>query len=437
MTEVRDFRTDRVNRARLQLEITRAARSGIIVVASLVIGALITLWVARNIGSTIGESSQTVSFAVSDANDVVAQSDEVRFLGIPAGRVGGIKMDGTQPVITASFLTRYGHIYRNARAIIRPNTALEDMYLDVTYPGTPSAGLATANDPLPVTATDTSVNIDDVLDTFNADARVSLRTLLNNLGNGLANRGASLQEAFVETVPFLQEAGRLSHELADRTTMIRQLVHNTSTLMGDLSQRQQELRTLVSSGSKALTTLEKGSGNLNATLQELPGTVDDVDTSFVAVSGVLGRVDTALRSLDPVADDLPTSLAAVRSLTADASPAIAALQSPVQQLVPLVQTLSPLAGSLSKTVAALTPQERAFIRAVEDLVSCKTGVQGFFEWNPSLAKYGDERGNSPRGNVAIGVQSSGVLDSPFEYAPQACTTGTAVGGRPTTSADEH
>jgi phospholipid/cholesterol/gamma-HCH transport system substrate-binding protein len=437
MIEVRDYRTERMNRARLSLELKRAARSGVIVLASLIIGALIALHIASNIGANPTTSAQTVAFDVGDASDIVARSDEVRFLGIPAGRVGSVTMNGTQPVITASFDTQYGRIYRNARAVVRPNTALQDMYVDIVDPGTPSAGLANAQHPLPVSQTDTSVNLDDVLNTFNADARASLRSLLDNMGNGLADRGASLREGFVEAVPFVRLAGRLSQQLAQRAPLVRQLVHNAAVLTSYLGQNQQTLRQLLASGSATLTTLADNGKPLNDTLAALPPTLSDLRSSLSSLSGVLPSVDSAVRSLGPVADSLPSSLSALRGLSASASPAVQALQVPVQRLVPLAQDLVPLSSNLSSAVNRLLPQVPVLNKATGDLAGCRTGVQGFFEWNPSLAKYGDQRGQSPRGNVAAGAQSSGVLTDPFEQAEPACTSGTAVGGRVPTTADMH
>jgi ABC-type transporter Mla subunit MlaD len=437
MIEVRDYRTERMNRARFTLELKRALRSGIWVALSLIAGAAIAVRIANSIGANVGVSSQSVSFLVANANDVVAASDEVRFLGIPAGRIGSIRMTSRGPVITASFDSQYGHIYRNAQAVIRPNTALEDMYLDIVDPGTPSAGLAGTAQPLPAGQTDTSVNVDDVLNVFRSNTRASLRTLLANLGNGLADRGAALRQAFVDAVPFVQVAGRLSSQLAARATLLRQLVHNASVLTADLGQNQVSLRRLISSGSATLTTLESGSRNLDATLAELPGTLTDLKSSLGSVSGVVGRVDNAVKSLYPVAGDLPTSLAAVRRLSASASPAVQALQTPVRRLVPLARYLVPLSADLSATVSRLLPQMPAFDKLSGDLAGCRTGVQGFFEWNPSLAKYGDERGQSPRGNVAMGGQSSGVIGNPFEQAEPSCTSGLPIGGAVVTPGAEH
>jgi virulence factor Mce-like protein len=435
--EVRDFRTEKITRQRVSLELRRAVPSGIIVLLSLVIGAVIALHIASSIGATIGHSTQSVAFDVANADDVVAQSDEVRFLGIPAGRIGSVKMQDGHPVITASFDTKYGHIYRNARAVVRPNTALEDMYVDITDPGTPSAGLASPSQPLDMSQVDTSVNLDSVLDVFNVDARAELRTLLDNLGNGLADHGASLREGFVEAVPFVELAGRLSQQLAARAPVVKQLVHDTAVLTSYLGANQQSLRQLISSGSATLTTLGQHSQSLNDTLAQLPGTLTTLRSSLSAVSGVLPNVDTAVRSLYPVAAQLPASLSAVRRLSASASPAVRALQAPVRQLVPLVGDLVPLSANLSDTVSALLPQVPVLNKTTGDLAGCRTGVQGFFEWNPSLAKYGDERGQSPRGNVAAGAQSSGVLTDPFEQDEQACTPGQSVGGVVPKASDNH
>jgi hypothetical protein len=54
-----------------------------------------------------------------------------------------------------------------------------------------------------------------------------------------------------------------------------------------------------------------------------------------------------------------------------------------------------------------------------------------------MSKFGDLRGPVPRGNVVFGGGSNGVFNAPFEYAPQACTPGTAIGGRLPTAADLH
>jgi virulence factor Mce-like protein len=435
--EVRDHRTQRVNRARLSLELKRATRPFVVVVIGALVGLGIAAYIGVHISRTLLSNTRTVRFAVADATGIASGADEVRFKGIPAGTITGVKMQNGHPVITVAVQKKYGPIYRDARAQLRPNTALQDMYLDIVDPGTKAAGAASSSVPLSARQTQTSVNVDDVLNVFGADERVRLRTLLDQMGNGLKDRGASLREAFVELVPFLQVAGRVSRQLAARAPLTKQLVHNAALITSELGHRQRELNTLVRAGSAALTTIQSGSADLDATLHQLPSTLTSVDTSFAAVRGVLGDVNGAVQSLYPVADNLSTSLGALRRVSAAANPAVSSLETPVQKLVAFAKPLVPISSDLQSAVASLTPQVGAIDHVTKSLAACGKGVQGFFQWNPSIAKYGDTRGTAPRGNVAVGAQSSGFLTDPFEFAPDTCSPGHPIGGRVPNATDMH
>jgi ABC-type transporter Mla subunit MlaD len=437
MIDVRNRRSERINRARLELELKRGARPAVVVAIGALIGLGCALYIGVHVSKTLLASTHEVRFAVADATGVVPGKNPVRYKGIPAGTITKVETLGTQPVLTVQIQDKYGQIYRNATAALRPNTALQDMYLDILDRGTPAAGVAKADNPVPASQTQTSVNLADVLDVFRADQRTRLRALLDNLGNGLQDRGAALRTAFVDAVPFLQVAGRISQQIAERRPMAKRLVHNVALLATELGRRDAELRRLVREGSVTLTTLQAGSGDLDKTLGQLPPTLSAIDSSFAAVRGVLGDVDGAVKSLYPVASHVPASLAALRRLNATASPAVSALQTPVRRLVPLAQALMPLTRSLSSAVTALRPQVGTFDLVTKRVAGCKRGIQGFFQWDASMSKYGDVRGPVPRGNVVAGPQATGLFASPDEYAPQACTPGKPIGGRVPTAADKH
>jgi ABC-type transporter Mla subunit MlaD len=208
-------------------------------------------------------------------------------------------------------------------------------------------------------------------------------------------------------------------------------VHNTALLTTELGHRQNQLRTLLYAGSAVMSTLQNSSSNLAATLHQLPPTMTAIGTSFAALRGILPGVNGAVRSLYPVAAQLPGALAAVRSLSGAANPALQALQTPVQRLVPLAHALVPLSSNLQAALSSLLPQVGTFDHTTQDLVRCQKGVQGFFQWDASMAKFGDVRGPVPRGNVVLGG------GTPNEYAPQACTPGTTIGGVVPTASDKH
>jgi ABC-type transporter Mla subunit MlaD len=422
-------------RARLVRQSKRSLGPAAVIVAAFAVGIAGLVYVVLHVDRSALVSSREVAFAVNDAGGVVPNVDEVRFKGIPAGRITSVKLQGVQPVITVELAGSYGPVYRDAQATLRPNTPLQDMYLDILDRGTPAAGEASGSSPVPASRTDTSVQISDVLDVFSGDVRARLAHLIDDLGNGLADRGAQLRTAFVDLVPFVQMAGNITTQLAANAPLTRQLVHNVAILTTALGDHQQQLRLLVGQGSAALATLQSGAGSIDAALGELPPTLTAADSAFTAVRGVVGPVDGAVSSLSPIVAQLPGSLAAIRRLTARALPAVRALQSPIERLVPLASSLVPVSSDLNASATSLLPQVSAVTKVVDDVGGCLPQLNGFFQWDASMAKFGDARGAAPRGNVVVGLDSSGAISSPFEFAPQACAPGTAIGGRPAVPGD--
>jgi virulence factor Mce-like protein len=438
MIEIRERRRDGFTPTRAKLEVRRAARWAAIVCLGLAGAAAIVAYIGTHVSRTLLASTYEVRFAVTDATAVVAGQNQVRFKGIPAGTITSVEMHDGQPVLTAKIQKHYGQVYRDARAALRPNTALQDMYLDITDRGTRSAGLATSDQPLPPSQTDAAVHIDDVLNVFRPSVRGQLRALVDNLGNGLEDRGNALRTAFADLVPLLTQARRITQQLDDRAPMTARLIHNARVLTDELARRQRQVRRLVHSTSVTLGAIRQRSPDLDRTLAVLPATIGTLRSSFATTSQVLPSVDHALSALAPVAQRLPAALSDLRELSSKATPALRALRPTVKRLVPLTRAVVPVASDLSSAGAALRPQTGTISHATAALVACKKGVQGFFQWDASLSKFGDSFGPIPRGQLVAGAESAGGLtSSPWEFRPGNCVPGTAIGGRVPRPEDEH
>jgi virulence factor Mce-like protein len=428
MIDVREHISERINRARIELELRRSVRPLLVVVIGALVGLGITAFIASRVAKTLFTGSYTAQFTVEDATAVNPGTQELRFKGIPAGTVKAIDRKGLHPVVTVQWDKKYGPIYRDARAELRPNTALMDMYVNIVDRGTPSAGRIPEDEPIPLGQTSVSVNITDVLNVFGSDVRTRMAQLLDGLGNGLEDRGAKLNAAIVELAPLLRSAKQATEQIATRQKLTRRLVHNSVILTEALADRDAELRDMVVQSSSVLSTMQQHAPQLDATLRELPPTLDALNGSFTAVRGVLGDVNTAVRDLGPVADRVPAALDALRDLNAVAAPAVSRLQQPLDELVPVATRLRPLSGDLERAARALGPEIPVLDRTTVDLENCEDGIQGFFHWTASLGKFGDIRGPIPRGNLVVGPQAASI-PSPIEYAPQACTPGKPISGR--------
>jgi virulence factor Mce-like protein len=422
-------------RARTVRQVKRAARPSLVVLAGAAIGIACLVFLVLHVDRSALVSSHQVSFEVENASGVQAKVDEVRFRGIPAGKITKIELRGTTPVITVDLEGKYGAVYRDAKATLRPNTPLQDMYLNILDRGTKAAGEATKDHPVPRSQTDTSVRISDVLNVFEGNERARLAHLLDNLGNGLDDRGAQLRTAFVDLVPLVQVANRITDQLGANAPLTKRLVHNVGVLTTELGRREGQLRNLVTQSSQTLSTLRDGAGDLDSTLRQLPPTMTSADRSFTAVRGVLGDLNGALTDLAPVADRLPDSLRSVRDLTAVAQPAVEALQRPVRQLVPLAKVLVPVSTNLQSSVTRLLPQVDVVETTTDVVDKCKEDLNGFMQWDASMSKFGDSFGAAPRGNAVVGAASAG-LKNPYEAFIKICAPGAPIGGRPARESDK-
>lgn len=393
------------NRERIVLEIQRA-RMPFLVLAALAAAALLAGWVIfRNLSfERPWQDYIQVQAAFQDVKGAAPGKQPVRISGVQVGVVKDWRVAGDHAVLTLSIERRHGRIYRDARMRLRPVTPLQDMYVDVDR-GTPAAGVLGADEVLPADRTRTPVDISRVLNTFDAPTRQRLGLLLDGLGAGLEDRGAALRDAFTRLGPFLSTARSLGSALGERRRSTARLVTNLERLTATLATRNRQLTGLVRDGSTTLGVLADHDRDLDATLRELSPALRSLRTSFVALQRAEDELDPAIRSLGPVSARLSGGLSALRRFGDEAAPALAALEPAVRALRPLSQELTPTASGLRGAVAALRPQAPGLDRVTQRLLPCLGAAARFFQWTPSVIKFGDANGANPRADLTIGVDS--------------------------------
>jgi phospholipid/cholesterol/gamma-HCH transport system substrate-binding protein len=431
MTRVRSRVTTSLSTTRLRLEARRSIRPLIMIATGTALALACAYYIFAHIAKSIYTPTREVGFIVSDASGVVGGGrQQLEFKGIPAGTIDGTRILDGQAELDGSIYATFGPIYRDAHVTLRPATPLQDMVLDILDRGTPSSGLATTSTPVPLDRTSTSLQVGDVLDTFQPDVRTQLAETLSELGGGLSGRGAALRSTFVELVPFLRQAARLTSALAHRGTLTRQLVHNAALLTAELGRRQTELAGFVRETASTFQALHTQAPDLGATLQRLPPTLLALRSSFQAVRKDIPDLNQALTSLDPVAQTLPESLTAITELAHHALPAVQALTPSVRQLAPLSQSLRPLARNLEHTVKSLSPQVPAITTVVSATAECPAALQGFFQWTPSVAKFWTPTGPGIRGDFGFSADNTEILKDPNVIADPSCAPGAPAAGTP-------
>src|SRR3954447_7711600 len=91
------------------------------------------------------------------------QGQTVNVAGVPVGELSKVELKDGRAVITMKIRRKYAHVYRDATALLRPKTGLNDMVLGLP-PGPRQAGeIDHEKDVVPITQTLPNVNTDEFL----------------------------------------------------------------------------------------------------------------------------------------------------------------------------------------------------------------------------------------------------------------------------------
>jgi virulence factor Mce-like protein len=414
-----------LDRERVSLEIKRAARPFAVFVVFLT--AALAAWsvIIGNIGlSWPWSSSYETKVALDEASGVVPQKQAVRLSGIEVGLITDVQLDDGRAVATIRIDEEHAPLYRDARLRLRPETPLDDMYLDVEKRGTRAAGELGEDDVLPAERTRVPVDIGRVLNVFSADTRTRVEHAIDEYGRALGDRGDDFRRALVQLAPFLAAAKRLTHESAVRREQTARVIHNFRVMTEELADREADLRTLVRSGAGALGELGASQAAVEATIAELPPTLTRLQTSFAALRGATDELDPAFDALRPVAEDLPDGLAALQRLGQTARPSLRALRRPLPQLRALLGELRPTAQGLRESFSELQPVPERLDGFTRLLPPCFPALAKFFHNTNSLGKFADRNSVILRGQAVLGTNSAGgQVDDPNQTAAPSCAPG--------------
>ncbi|MEA2169845.1 MAG: phospholipid/cholesterol/gamma-HCH transport system substrate-binding protein [Solirubrobacteraceae bacterium] len=403
MSGIRDRMNHKLTRDRVRLEVQRAGRPFLIVVAvsALAVVSLLVLLVRLHINLP-WQDKYEVRVAVDDAKGVAAGSNEVRISGVVVGKIVKVSLQDGKAVLTARIEPKYAPLYNDARLRLRPKTPLEDMYLNVDDRGTAAAGRVANGGFLTAEHTGIPVKIGAVLDIFQPDVRTRVAETIDSLGTALGDHGDDLRATLTELAPFLQAAQNFSAETAKRADITRRLVHNFALLNEELARRSNAVEGVVTRGSGVVTELASVDAELGATLDELPPTLRQLPITFTQLRTTAGALEHAAVTLRPAAQALPDGLRAIEAFAPDLQAGAAALRRPLPSLNRLVRALPPLASNLNASFATLRPQAPRLNRVTAAVVPCELAVSKFFQWTISVAKYYGVRGAVLRGDPVVG-----------------------------------
>jgi phospholipid/cholesterol/gamma-HCH transport system substrate-binding protein len=254
------------------------------------------------------------SFAGVDG--LVPQSD-VDVAGVHVGRVTSIAPDPHGGAIVTMVIDDGVHLRSDTRALLRPKTAIGEMYIELIRATGSSAPYVGDDYQLPRQQTGQAVELDTILNELDPQTRAAISTSLRQLGIAVNGQQADIRASIPDVEQATANLRPLAQVADARQQEIGRILTDLAIILSALADEQDALGRVIVSGDTA-------TGALANRDQQLAGTIQQADQLFNSLQQVL-------------ADTTPADRAAL----AQAPPAIASGRQLVSTLNPAVDRLLP------------------------------------------------------------------------------------------------
>jgi phospholipid/cholesterol/gamma-HCH transport system substrate-binding protein len=382
----------------------------------------------------VGTDFVTYKAEFSTAQSVTpGQGQTVNVAGVPVGEISKVELKDGRALVTMKIRRKYAHVYKDATALLRPKTGLNDMVVELT-PGRRAAGvLDHGKDVIPITQTLPNVNTDEFLAALDGDTRSYLQLLVQGGGEALGGNGKNLSSTFRRFEPTNRDILKITKQLAVRRDNISRSIHNFKELMTAVGTKDKQLASLVDASNAVFKSFADQDAKLRETLQLLPSTLQATDTAVTKADALGKTLGPTLGKLRPGARALGPSLKQSRPFFKATTPVLQKQLRPfARDALPTVKILRPAAHDL----AQLTPKFTSVLKTANYLLNTLAynppgDDEGYLFWTswlnhigPTVFSTQDAHGPIRRGALFFSCQALGILGTLEEQNPQ---LGTIIG----------
>jgi len=324
-------------------------------------GLLLYLWTAFGGPTPLKPRGYHFYATFDEATQLAVQAD-VRISGVSVGKV--VKTQTGNDGRTRAEIAledKHAPLPRDARAILRLKTLLGETYVELT-PG--SAGVPT----LPERGTlaranvASTVELDEVLRTFDERTRAQLKTWVTSWSRSLRGRGQDLSDALGNLPGAAEDTTSVLRVLNTQEAAVSRLVHDSGVVFSAVGRDENAVRTLITAGDRVLATTARRDGDITDTLQILPTTLRELRPTLAVAEATAAEAAPVIRALRPVAPLLRPTLASLDALAPDAralfrdlDPLIAVSRTGLPAATRLVRAVEPLVEVLHPIARDLAP----------------------------------------------------------------------------------
>jgi phospholipid/cholesterol/gamma-HCH transport system substrate-binding protein len=303
------------------------------------VGLLIFLWISFGGATPFAAQGYLLKADFREGVELATQAD-VRISGIGVGKVIGVTLNRRTGLTQATMRidSQYAPRPADTRAILRAKTLLGETYVELT-PGSRYGPKLPDGATLPQGHIAPTVQLDQILSTFDAKTRHAFQVWVQQDGAALTNRAEALNAAFGELYPFAHNVDAVLSVLRRDSASTTTLLRDTGQVFASLSQSPAELQGFIRNSNATFAATAAEAADLAATVRAFPA-------FLVQTRATVNRTAQFARLAKPLIDEL-------RPAATQLSPALQKIVPLAPELLTLMQRLGPVTQAARTGVPAL------------------------------------------------------------------------------------
>ena len=372
-------------------------------------GILVFLWLNFGGSVPLQPEGYRMTVAFPEATQLAKEAD-VRISGVSVGSVKTLEPNEQTGLTDAELEidARYAPVPEDTRAILRQKTLLGETYVELS-PGTVGRsgdGMLADGGTLPEGQVSETVELDEILRTFDPVTRQRFSTWLDQQGQAVRGRAREINVALGHLTPFAEETGDVLRVLRVQGSATRRLIRDTGTVFEALTERTGQLRELIVNSNRTWDAIASRDAQLADTFRVLPtflregrSTTErttefalDANPLITQLRPAAREISPTLVELDRLAPDLRgffndlgplvrvsrRGLPATEQVLDNTRPVLARLDPFLRQLTPIVDYL----GLYRREIAAFFANGAATTQALGPSFSSSEGIHYLRVMNP-------------------------------------------------------
>jgi phospholipid/cholesterol/gamma-HCH transport system substrate-binding protein len=325
-------------------------------------GILVFLWLNFGGSVPLQPEGYRVTVGFPSATQLTQEAD-VRISGVRVGRVKAKEPNELTGLTDAELEidARYAPIPRDSRAILRQKSLLGETYVELAL-GSEGAGLVEDGGKLDAGQVADTVELDEILRTFDPETRARFSTWFDQAGIAARGNAEALNDALALLTPFAEDTDDVLAVLRGQSDATRRFVRDTGYVFDALTERKGQLRELIRNSNRTWQAIASRDDQLADTFRVFPtflregrATTERLTTFALNTDPLIDQLRPAARQISPTLVDLDALAPDLKGLFENLDPLVRVSRRGLPATEQVLDNTRPILGRLDPWLRNFTP----------------------------------------------------------------------------------